>query len=29
MRNPPTYAKGNPMKPRLSIQQWHSLEPEA
>jgi len=22
-------AKGNPLKPRLSIQQWHSLQPEA
>ncbi len=21
--------KGNPLKPRLSIQQWHSLQPEA
>ncbi len=29
MRNSSTHAKGNPMKPRLSIQQWHSLEPEA
>jgi len=29
MRNSPTFAKGNPTKPRLTIQQWHSLEPEA
>jgi len=27
--NSPLPAKGNPMKPHLSIQQWHSLQPEA
>jgi len=26
--NPPISAKGNPVKACLSIQQWHSLEPE-
>jgi len=26
---PPSTGKANPMKPRLSIQQWHSLQPEA
>jgi len=29
MRNPMLPAKGNPMKPCLSFQQWHSLGPEA
>ncbi len=29
IRNPAFTARGDPPKPRLSIQQWHSLQPEA
>jgi len=29
IRNPTYPAKGDTLKPRLSIQQWHGLQPEA